>query len=124
MRRRGGADGRGLTAKTGRREAKGERLVSSHLPVFASSLFISRKRTVALPAVPQALKVLISSYSLSASAAFTSLSTINPQPSTTPAVCFPSPLFYARPATQAAKWTVPAPLYFRDFCFEAFFDFG
>ena len=41
--------------------------------------------------------MLISSSSLSASAAFTSLSTINPQPSTTLAVCFPSPLFYARP---------------------------
>jgi hypothetical protein len=45
----------------------------------------------------QALKVLISSSSLSASAAFTSLSTINPQSSTALAVCFPSPLFYARP---------------------------
>jgi hypothetical protein len=50
------------------------------LPVFASSLFISWKRTLALPAAAQALKVLISSSRLSASAAFTSLSTINPQP--------------------------------------------
>ena len=48
--------------------------------------------------------MLISSSSLSASAAFTSLSTINPQPSTTLPVCFQSPQFYApRPPAQAPK---------------------
>jgi hypothetical protein len=109
MRRGGGADGPGLTARAGRREAKGEKgFDSSSRPVFASSLFNFCKRTRTLPPAAQALKELISSSSLSASAAFTSLPTINPQPSTTLAVCFPSPRFYARPPAGTSPETASA----------------
>jgi len=142
--RRGGA---GINSEGGK--ARNNRRKGLILPVFAFSLFISRKCTLApLPAAQalkllsrdtnytnchqfpernpwefvksvspaQALKGLISSSSLSASAAFTSLSTINPppsavllrrtgQPSTALAVCFLSPLFYARPPAGTSRET-------------------
>ena len=134
--RRGGA---GINSEGGK--ARNNRRKGLILPVFAFSLFISRKCTLApLPAAQalkllsrdtnytnchqfpernpwefvksvspaQALKGLISSSSLSASAAFTSLSTINPQPSTALAVCFPSPLLYARPPARTSRETARA----------------
>ena len=63
MWRRGGG---GVNSEGGK--ARSKRRKGLFPPLFASSLFISWKRTLALPALAQALKVLISSSGLSASA--------------------------------------------------------